>query len=128
MTDAPPDDKGPTWDVLFLAITRMACVYGVPLCGFLVAGGAAGISFDLSHHYNLWWRLGICVGAFIAAIVFMRALTSWEPRWWPILACWYRTRATVLFHAATRRFGGSTVSPLPVAPASSYQEMRDYVG
>lgn len=125
MTDAPPPS---TYDVLFLAITRMAMIYGVPLVGFLLAGGAAAIVFDLTHRYNVFWRAGICLAAFGVVLLVMRQLTSWEPKWWPILVTWANTRLPVLFSAATRAFGGSTFCPVPVDTRKSIEELRDYAG
>ncbi len=125
MTEPAPAS---TWDVVFLAITRPASVYGVPLGGFLLAAGAGGMAFNLSHNYNVWWRFGICGGAALVGLAIMRGLTSWEPRWLQILNAWSQTRGRVLFAWPTRAWGGSTLRPWPVAVRRDPNEMRDYVG
>lgn len=117
-----------TRDTVFLAVTRPATIYGVPLGGFLLAAGVGGMAFNLTHSYNVWWRFGICGGAALVGLVIMRGLTSWEPRWLQILTAWAQTRGRVLFAKPTRVFGGSTFRPWPVALRRDAKEMRDYAG
>lgn len=120
------DAKGPCWDTLFLGLTRMACVYGVPLAGFVVAVGGCALVFDLTPNYNVWWRLGYCGTAAALILFVMAALTSHEPKWAQIGLCWSRTRLPVLWSRPTHRFGGTTLTPLRAG--RSFAEMRDYAG
>lgn len=125
--DASRQDRS-CHDDLFLAITRMACVYGVPLIGFVVSVGVAGLVFDLTAHNegSIWLRAGACVVAALLTIALMRALTSHEPKWYSIGRVALRTRVPALAQRSTRRFGGTTLSPLPVG--RSFNELRDYAG
>lgn len=124
MSDAPAS----THDTVFLAITRPAMAYGVPLGGFLLAAGAAGMVFNFTHAYNVFWRFGLVGAAFAAVITAMRVLTSWEPNWFSILTVWSRTRAPALLSPATWRYGGTTVRPGPTDLTSNMSQVRDYAG
>ena len=125
MTSPAP---GSTRDVVFLAVTRPSNIYGMPLGGFLLAAGAGGMIFNVTHAYNVWWRLGIVSAAVLATFAVMRALTSWEPLWLRILNAWAQTRARVLLSWPTRAFGGTTFRPWPVALRDDPNELRDHAG
>ena len=117
-----------TRDSLFLAITRSACVYGVPLGGFLLGVGVPALIFDVTTQYNLWWRLGLCGGALIIILGIMRYQTAREPKWFEILRVWSRTRLPVRWSRHTRAFGGTTFRSLPVDLRRDRDELRDYCG
>lgn len=120
------DAKGPCWDTLFLGLTRMACVYGVPLAGFVVAVGGCALVFDLTPNYNVWWRLAYCATAAGLTLFVMAALTSREPKWFQIGLTYARTSLPAKLSRQTRHFGGTTFTPLP--QGKSFAEVRDYVG
>lgn len=124
MSDAPASTR----DTVFLAVTRPATFYGVPVQGFVLAAGAAGWLFNVTHAYNLFWRAGLCGGAALLVLGIMRALTSWEPNWWHILGSWARTTGRVRFARPTRAWGGSTANPTPARLRHDRREMRDYAG
>jgi type IV secretory pathway VirB3-like protein len=97
-----------TRDPLFLAITRMATVYGVPLGGFLLAVGGVAFVFDVTSQYSILWRVGLCGGALLLLLGGMRWLTSREPKWFAIFLAWSQTRLPVRFSKHTRAYGGTT--------------------
>lgn len=123
-------DRGPTWDALFLAITREASVYGisVPLPACMIVAMSALASFGYSFNYNLWWRLLIVGSYVILSLGVMAALSTWEVKWFAILSVWCVTRAQGLLSRWTAAFGGTTYRPWPAAIDRDRAEMRDYAG
>jgi type IV secretory pathway VirB3-like protein len=122
-------DRG-TSDQLFLGITRPAIVRhtGVPLTGFLLVVGGCAFVFDLTARYSLLWSSAGCGSALVVLTVVLRVLTSREPHWFRIGVVWARTRLPVLLSRPSRRFGGTTFSPLPVDLRRNRAELRDYAG
>lgn len=117
-----------TRDTLFLAVTRPATVYGVPLKGFLFAVTVAALCFSVSHRYGILWRMALCGGSAVAALGVMRALTSWEPRWWELCLTWVSTCSLDRLSSSFWSFGGSTYRPWPSSLRKDRREMRDYRG
>lgn len=66
MTSPAP---GSTRDVMFLAVTRPSNIYGMPLGGFLLAAGAGGMIFNVTHAYNVWWRLAAGVPRVVVGLI-----------------------------------------------------------
>jgi type IV secretory pathway VirB3-like protein len=123
-----PQERRRTSDPLFLAITRSATVYGVPIVGFVFAVCGGGFVYILTTNYSLVWRVLMVGPAVLVILGLMRALTSYEPHWWSIGVVWARTRLPVLLSRHTRRWGGTTMSPLPVELRRNRAELRDYAG
>lgn len=123
-----------TRDPLFLAITRVASAFGVPLWGFF--GASAGCVFLFSGLVQFVFTpglrglaisAGISLAIYLGLVISMARLSAWEPQWFAILLGWCQTRLPVLFSRTTRHFGGTTVCPGP-AKIQSYEDARDYVG
>lgn len=117
-----------TQDACFLAITREPTIYGVPLVSFIAAILVAATVFDITVHYNLFWRLGICLGLAGTTLYAMAALTSWEPQWRKILLAWLNVRGPGVLMPHARAFGGVTFRPWPVVVQHDLREMQDYAG
>lgn len=124
MQDGTPSSR----DTVFLAVTRPATFYGVPLTGFLIAASVASLAFNVTHQHGLLWRAVLVGGPALLILGIMRALTSWEPNWWAILATWAVTSGRVRLSWPTRAFGGATLRPWPVALRHERRELRDYRG
>lgn len=106
-----------TEDVLFLACTRPAMWQGVPLEALALNGMATGILFVLMS--NPFYML---TGVVIHYTV--RALISHDYNLFKMLALWVETKGRARNKA---RWGGSSVSPLPLSPARQPQEVRIHV-
>lgn len=123
------EQKRGTSDTLFLAITRMACVYGVPVAGFSVVLTVSGVAFLLLGKVDDLWRRALVCGVFlIGSIVWMRIITGREPKWFTIAVAWCQTRMRYLWRRPTRVFGGTTFRPWPVSAGRDLAELRDYAG
>lgn len=121
-----------TQDTVLLGPTRPPVYYGVPLEGFILAVSVAFLCFAWTFHLNtllqIIIRAVVCLSLAATVLLIMRALTSWEPNWYPILCSWGRTRLRVLFSRATRAYGGTTFRPGPVALRTDKAELRDFAG
>lgn len=129
MSDLVPEAEPTTRDALFLAASRPAMVYGIPLEGFLLAIYAPVFVFAFTRNYGLL-RSGIsCAVGFVAVLAALQALTSWEHRWPAILLAWFETTAPALLSRHTRTYGGTTFRPTPTsALRRDIEEYRDYAG
>jgi type IV secretion system protein VirB3 len=96
-------------DILFLALTRPAMLWGVPAVGCLlniscsmIAGAWLGMG---SYMILVWWVV------LIAPIhLTMRVLTAIDHNAFRTKMLWLETKAS---SAASQRWGGSSLSPLP---------------
>lgn len=123
-------EPDPTKDTLFLALTRLASVYGVsvPLEAWMLVVMTAFIAFCLTYQYSLIARAAIIGSFLVAALLGIAALSSWEHNWSRILRGWAETRAEGLVSRFALWFGGTTYRPWPAATTSDPSEMRDYAG
>jgi type IV secretion system protein VirB3 len=106
-----------TEDPLFLACTRPAMWQGVPLEAVAINGMVTSIFFVLMS--NPFYML---IGVVIHYAV--RALISHDYNMFKTLALWADTKGRALNQD---RWGGSSVSPLPLRPASRPHEVRVHV-
>lgn len=106
-----------TEDMLFLACTRPAMWQGVPLEALAINGMATSILFVLMS--NPFYML---VGVVIHYAT--RALISHDYNMFKTLALWAETKGRA---RNKDRWGGSSVSPLPLRPANKPHEVRVHV-
>jgi type IV secretion system protein VirB3 len=109
--------EGLTEDTLFLACTRPAMWQGVPLEAVAINGMATGIVFVLMS--NPFYLL---IGVLIHYT--LRALVSHDYNLFNILRLWADTQGRA---RNKERWGGSSVSPLPLRPARNAREVRIHV-
>lgn len=106
-----------TEDMLFLACTRPAMWQGVPLEALVVNGMVTGIIFVLMSN-PFYLLIGIVVHYAI------RALVSRDYNIFKTLRLWIETKGRA---RNKDRWGGSSVSPLPLGPARKAREVRVHV-
>lgn len=106
-----------TQDLLFLACTRPAMWQGVPLEALAINGMATSIFFVLMSN-PFYMLIGVVIH------YAMRALISHDYNIFKTLVLWADTKARALNQD---RWGGSSVSPLPLGPARRVREVRIYV-
>lgn len=106
-----------TEDTLFLACTRPAMWQGVPLEALAINGMATGIVFVLMS--NPFYLL---IGLVIHYTT--RALVSHDYNMFKTLRLWTETKGRA---RNKDRWGGSSVSPLPLGPARRAREVRVHV-
>lgn len=103
-----------TEDVLFLACTRPAMWRGVPLEALALNGMATSIVFvAMSNPFYLL--------AGVAVHYATRALVARDYNMFRTLRLWARTKGQA---RNGDRWGGSSVSPLPLRPAHRPREVR----
>lgn len=108
------DRVGLTEDPLFLACTRPAMWHGVPLMAVAMNFAATGIVFVIMSN-PLYLALGGIVH------VATRALVSRDYNMFQVLWLWSETKGRARNRA---RWGGSSVSPLPLRGARRDREVR----
>ena len=106
-----------TEDTLFLACTRPAMWRGVPLEALAINGMLTSIFFVLMSN-PVYMLVGV---AFHYAT---RALISHDYNMFKTLALWADTKGRA---RNKERWGGSSVSPLPLGPARRPREVRIHV-
>lgn len=104
-------------DLLFLACTRPAMWHGVPLEALAINGMATGVLFVMMS--NPFYLL---IGAVIHYTT--RALISHDYNLFTTLWLWTETKGRA---RNQERWGGSSVSPLPLGPARHPREVRIHV-
>ena len=104
-------------DTLFLACTRPAMWQGVPLEALAINGMATGIVFVLMSN-PFYLLLGVVIHYTI------RALISHDYNMFNTLRLWAETKGRA---RNKERWGGSSVSPLPLGPARKTREVRVHV-
>jgi len=109
--------RGLAEETLFVAVTRPAMVQGVPLTAFVLNIMVAMIAFVASA--NLLW-LVIGVPIHFACQLGCR----YDYNIFRLLQLWLETKGKSL---NKDRWGGSSVSPLPVVPARNSREIRFHV-
>ena len=103
-----------TEDTLFLACTRPAMWQGVPLEALVWNGSITGIVFVLMKN-PIYMSIGVVVH------YAMKALVSRDYNMFGVLRLWSETKA----RSRNRdRWGGSSVSPLPLRAAKKAHEVR----
>ena len=108
------DRVGLIEDPLFLACTRPAMWRGVPLMAVALNFAATGIVFVIMSN-PLYLGIGVLVH-FVT-----RAIVSRDYNMFQVLWLWTETKG----RARNRnRWGGSSVSPLPLRPARRDREVR----
>jgi type IV secretion system protein VirB3 len=106
-----------TEDVLFLACTRPAMWQGVPLEALAVNGMVTSIVFVVMSN-PFYLLIGVVVH------YAMRALISHDYNMFKTLRLWAETKGRA---RNKDRWGGSSVSPLPLGPARRPREVRVHV-
>jgi type IV secretion system protein VirB3 len=106
-----------TEDPLFLACTRPALWQGVPLEALAINGMATGIIFVLMSN-PFYLLIGVVLHYTI------RALVSHDYNMFNTLRLWTETKGRA---RNKDRWGGSSVSPLPLGPARKAREVRVHV-
>jgi type IV secretion system protein VirB3 len=109
--------EGLTEDTLFLACTRPAMWQGVPLEAVAINGMATGIIFVLMSN-PFYLLIGVVIHYTI------RALMSHDYNMFNTLRLWADTKGRA---RNKDRWGGSSVSPLPLRPAHNAREVRIHV-
>ena len=111
------DPRAVIEDTLFLALTRPAMMFGVQaeafmlnISGSIIAGGWASVN---SWHKLIYWPVMIGTIHMIQRYAFAR-----DHNWFRIWKLWIETRGAVL-----KRWGGSTVTPIPAAWPSRAKDM-----
>lgn len=99
-------------ETLWLAPTRPAMRWGVPLQGFLF-NAMGSFMFGMAAGSPLYW------GVFVVVHLPMRALAAWDANVFRVLALWMETKG-----AGTGKgvFGASTLVPLGAARAADARE------
>ena len=110
-------EDGLTEDVLFLACTRPAMWQGVPLEAVCLNAMGTVIFFVLMK--NPFYMLIGVVGHYI-----LRYLVREDYNLFTVARLWMETKGRSR-HSA--KWGGSSVSPLPLRPARSGREVRIHV-
>lgn len=110
-------EGGLTEDTLFLACTRPAMWQGVPLEGVCINVMATAIFFVLMK--NPFYMLIGVVGHYL-----LRFLVREDYNMFTVARLWMETKGRSR-HSA--KWGGSSVSPLPLHRARSAREVRVYV-
>jgi type IV secretion system protein VirB3 len=109
--------EGLTEDTLFLACTRPAMWQGVPIEALAINGMVTGIVFVLmSNPFYLLMGLAFHYTT--------RALISHDYNMFKTLWLWADTKGRA---RNKDRWGGSSVSPLPLRPARHAREVRIHV-
>lgn len=103
-----------TEDPLFLACTRPAMWQGVPLFAVVLNGMATMIVFIVFSN-PLYLLIGLVIH------YAMRTLVSRDYNMFSILWLWFNTNGRAL---NKERWGGSSVSPLPLRAAKHDREVR----
>lgn len=106
-----------TQDTLFIACTRPSMWFGVPLQGALGNVCVVMVVFILLKN-PLYLSIGF------ATHFAMRMIVSHDYNMFSVWGLWFATKARAL---DTARWGGSTVSPLPLQAARRIREVRTYV-
>lgn len=106
-----------TEDLLFLACTRPAMWHGVPLEALAINGMATGVVFVMMA--NPFYLL---IGAVIHYTT--RTLISHDYNLFTTLRLWVETKGRA---RNKERWGGSSISPLPLGPARHPREVRIHV-
>jgi type IV secretion system protein VirB3 len=106
-----------TEDTLFLACTRPAMWQGVPLEAVALNAMATSIVFVLMSN-PFYMLIGVVVHYAV------RALISHDYNTFKTLALWLETKGRA---RNKERWGGSSVSPLPLCPARLPREVRIHV-
>jgi type IV secretion system protein VirB3 len=109
--------QGLTEDTLFLACTRPAMWQGVPLEALAINGMVTGIIFVLMSN-PFYLLIGVAVH------YATRALISHDYNMFKTLRLWAETKGRA---RNKDRWGGSSVSPLPLRPARNAREVRIHV-
>lgn len=104
-------------DVLFLACTRPAMWHGVPLEALAINGMVTSIIFVLMSN-PVYLLIGIVMHYLI------RSLISHDYNMFKTLQLWTETKARA---RNKDRWGGSSVSPLPLRPGIHPGEVRIHV-
>ena len=102
-----------TEDTLFLACTRPAMWQGVPLAGIVCCAGGTAIVFVLLKN-----PLYLGIGGVLFFI--MKAVVVRDYNMFNVLKLWSETKAKSRNKA---RWGGSSVSPLPLRAAKKSHEV-----
>ena len=103
-----------TEDTLFLACTRPAMWHGVPLEALAINAMATTIFFVVMEN-PLYMAIGVVIHYAI------RAAISHDYNVFGTLRLWAETKARA---RNQDRWGGSSVSPLPLGPARKPREVR----
>ena len=106
-----------TEDALFIACTRPAMWQGVPLEALAINGMVTSIFFVMMSN-PFYMGIGIVLHYAI------RSLISRDYNIFRTMALWADTKGRA---RNKERWGGSSVSPLPVRPARAYREVRIHV-
>ncbi len=106
--------RGLTEDVLFLACTRPAMWQGVPIEACCINVVATTIIFVIMHN-PCYAIIGVVTH------YATRAFISKDYNLFGIISLWSRTKGRA---TNTRRWGGSSVSPLPLRAARKPREVR----
>jgi type IV secretion system protein VirB3 len=109
--------SGLTEDTLFLACTRPAMWRGVPVEAVCINAMATTIFFIIMKN-PCYMAIGIVLHYVI------RAFISYDYNIFGILRIWAETKGRARNAA---RWGGSSVSPLPIRPARSAREVHIHV-
>ena len=102
-----------TEDVLFLACTRPAMWRGVPLEALCVNLMATSILFVVVKN-------PVCLVLGVGLHYATRALTARDPNLFGVLRLWLETKGRARHQG---RWGGTSVSPLPLRPARRPHEV-----
>src|SRR3954454_4257000 len=111
------EQDGLTEDPLFLACTRPAMWQGVPLEALAINVMATMIFFVMMEN-PLYVLIGVAIHYSI------RAMISHDYNMFSILRLWAGTKGRA---RNKERWGGSSVSPLPLRPARKPREVRIHV-
>jgi type IV secretion system protein VirB3 len=106
-----------TQDILFLACTRPAMWQGVPLKALAINGMVTGVVFVVMSN-PFYMLIGVVVH------YATRALISHDYNMFRALQLWAETKGRA---RNKERWGGSSVSPLPLRPARRPREVRIHV-
>ena len=109
--------RGLTEDTLFLACTRPAMWQGVPIEAVCINAMATTVFFILMKN-PCYMVIGIILHYVI------RAFISHDYNVFGVARLWIDTKGRARNAA---RWGGSSVSPLPLGPARTAREVRIYV-
>lgn len=109
--------RGFTEDMLFLACTRPAMWQGVPVVAVCINAMATTIFFIIMKN-PFYMTVGVVMHYVI------RAYISRDYNYFGILHLWLLTKGAARNSA---RWGGSSISPLPLGPARKPREVRIHV-